>query len=64
MTQVGTARKEVFMAPLWNAYIANILNQLTMTQKKKDSRVKVMHEVLEGEHKASRKQIKKVLEYM
>ena len=23
------------MAPLWNAYIANILNQLTMTQKKK-----------------------------
>lgn len=52
------------MAPLWNAYIANILNQLTMTQKKKDSRVKVMHEVLEGEHKASRKQIKKVLEYM
>lgn len=34
VTQVGTAKKGIFMAPLCNAYIANILNQLTMIHKK------------------------------
>lgn len=47
-TQVGTAQKGFSMAPLCNAFIINILSQLTMIHKK-DSRVKVMHVALERE---------------